>query len=55
MDYGNIVYILAGITFIGAIAGAAWTYMRAEKADPAIDENTLTAAKRDEPAGQQTS
>ena len=32
MDYGSIVYILAAVTFTGVLAGAAYTYMRAEKA-----------------------
>jgi len=37
MDFGSIIYILAAVTFIGAIAGAAYTYMRAEKASPNRD------------------
>jgi hypothetical protein len=32
MDYGNIIYVLAGVTLIGAIAGAAFTLFRTQKA-----------------------
>jgi len=38
MTIGTIVYALAGITFLGAIAGAVYTYRRAEK-DPVPSED----------------
>lgn len=32
MDYGNVVYALAGLTLIGGIVWASVTYMRAKAA-----------------------